>query len=63
MLTAGGSESLAPPDIPVGTVANVIDRPGTAGLELEVELNVDLDRLSFLSVILYEPPTEAPALG
>lgn len=58
VLTSGGSLSLAPPGIPVGTVANVIENPGTAGLELEVELNVDLERLSFLSVILYQPPTE-----
>jgi len=58
VLTSGGSLSLAPPGIPVGTVANVIENPGTAGLELEIELNVDLGRLSFLSVILYQPPTE-----
>jgi cell shape-determining protein MreC len=58
VLTAGGSLSLAPPGIPVGTVANVIERPGVVGQELEVELNVDLGRLSFLSVILYQPPTE-----
>jgi len=62
VLTAGGSLSLAPPDIPVGRVANVIQRDGTAGLELEIELNADLDRVIFLSVILYVPPTEAPAL-
>lgn len=58
VLTAGGSLSLAPPGIPIGTVANVIELDGTAGLELEIELNVDLGRLSFLSVILYQPPTE-----
>ena len=58
VLTAGGSLSLAPPNIPVGQVANVIPRAGTAGLELEIELNVDLGRLNFLTVILYQPPTE-----
>jgi rod shape-determining protein MreC len=58
VLTAGGSLSLAPPGIPIGTVANIIERAGTAGLELEVEPNADLGRLSFLSVILYQPPTE-----
>jgi rod shape-determining protein MreC len=58
VLTAGGSVSLAPPNIPIGKVANVIPRAGTAGLELEVELNVDLGRLNFLTVILYQPPTE-----
>ncbi len=63
VLTAGGSLSLAPPDIPVGKVANIIRRAGTAGLELEVELNADLDRLNFLTVILYVSPTEASALN
>ncbi len=62
VLTSGGSASLAPPGLPVGTVANVIENPGTAGLELEVDLNVDLDRLNFLTVVLYVSPTEAPAL-
>jgi rod shape-determining protein MreC len=62
VLTSGGSASLAPPDIAVGRVANIIDNPGVEGRELEVELNADLDRLNFLTVILYAPPTEAPAL-
>ena len=59
VLTSGGSESLAPPNIPVGRVANVITNPGTRGLELEVELNADLDRLNFLTVVLYQPPQES----
>jgi rod shape-determining protein MreC len=63
VLTSGGSDSLAPPDIPVGRVANIIANPGTAGLELEVDPNADLDRLDFLTVLLYQPPVEAPGLG
>jgi rod shape-determining protein MreC len=63
VLTSGGSDSLAPPNIPIGRVANVINELGVAGLGLEVELNVDLDRLSFLTVILYIPPREAAGLG
>lgn len=63
VLTSGGSESLAPPDIPVGRVANVIENPGTVGLELEVELSADLGRLNFLTVLLYQPPREAPGIG
>lgn len=63
VLTAGGSDSLAPPDIPIGVVANVITRDGVSGLELEVELNADLERLNFLTVILYLPPREAGGLG
>lgn len=62
VLTSGGSDSLAPPGLPVGTVANIITNAGTRGLELEVDLNVDLDRLNFLTVVLYAPPSEAPAL-
>lgn len=62
VLTAGGSDSLAPPNIPIGLVANVIRRDGVGGLELEVELNADLDRLNFLTVILYIPPREAAGL-
>lgn len=63
ILTSGGSDSLAPPDIPVGRVINIISKPGTGGLELEVDLNADLDRLNFLTVLLYRPPIEAPGIG
>ena len=58
VFTAGGSTSLAPPNIPVGTVANVITRAGTAGQEVEVSLVSDLERLQFVRIILYQPPTE-----
>jgi rod shape-determining protein MreC len=58
VFTAGGSTSLAPPNIPVGRVANVITRAGTAGQELEVALSPDLGRLQFVRVVLYQPPTE-----
>jgi rod shape-determining protein MreC len=59
VFTAGGSTSLAPPNIPVGRVINIITRTGTAGQELEVELTADLARLQFVRVVLYQPPTEA----
>jgi rod shape-determining protein MreC len=62
VLTAGGSDSLAPPNIPIGRVANVIPGVGVEGLDLEVELNADLERLDFLTVILYTAPREASAL-
>ena len=58
VFTAGGSTSLAPPNIPVGTVANVITRAGTAGQEVEVSLVSDLERLQFVRIIFYQPPTE-----
>ena len=62
VLTAGGSDSLAPPNIPIGRVANVIPGVGVAGLQLEVDLNADLDRLNFVTVLLYTAPREAPAI-
>lgn len=60
VLSAGGGEGLAPPDLPIGRVANVIARPGTEGLELEVEPNADLGRLEFLTVVLFQPPNVVP---
>ncbi|HZB40180.1 MAG TPA: rod shape-determining protein MreC [Ilumatobacter sp.] len=62
VLTAGGSDSLAPPNIPIGRVANVIAGTGVEGLQLEVDLNADLDRLNFVTVILYTAPREASAI-
>lgn len=56
--TAGGSESLAPPSIPVGVVANRADRPGSGGPLLDVDLYADLDALNFVRVVLYKPLSE-----
>ncbi len=56
--TAGGIESLAPPGIPVGRVANRANRAGSGGPLLDVELNADLDRLNFVRVVLYRPLSE-----
>ena len=56
--TAGGSESLAPPGIPVGRVANRADRTGSGGPLLDVELYADLDALNFVRVVLYKPLSE-----
>jgi rod shape-determining protein MreC len=58
VFTAGGSTSLAPPNIPLGRVLNVITRVGTAGQELEIEPTADLSRLQFVRVVLYQPASE-----
>lgn len=58
VLTTGGRNSQAPPNIPVGVVANIIDVPGVAGNQLEVQPSADIDRLNFLMVLLYQPSTE-----
>ena len=58
IVTAGGSRSLSPPDMLIGTVARVVERLGSAGPELEIEPVADLTNLSFLRVLLYQPITE-----
>jgi len=58
VFTAGGSTSLAPPNIPLGRVLNVSTRAGTAGQELEIEPTADLSRLQFVRVVLYQPASE-----
>jgi|GEM_PF-77776 len=61
--TAGGSQSLAPENIPVGRVINRAPRPGVAGPVLEIELNADLDTLNFVRVVLFRPPSEIGEVG
>ncbi len=56
--TSGGRNSLAPPDIPVGVVANVIQRPGSGGTRLEVRLGASVSQLQFVRVLLYRPLAE-----
>jgi rod shape-determining protein MreC len=58
IFTAGGNESLAPPDIPIGVVRNVINRSSSAGPLLEVQPSVNLDRLHFVSIIIYRSSSE-----
>ena len=58
IVTAGGSRSLAPPDIMIGNVSRVIERLGSAGPLLEIQLVADLSNLSFLRILLYQPITE-----
>jgi cell shape-determining protein MreC len=60
VVTAGGSQSLAPADLVVGTVSKVVRRVGTAGPLLEVDLAANLDSLNFVRVLLYQPATEIP---
>jgi rod shape-determining protein MreC len=56
--TTGGRASLAPPDIPVGVVVNEIPGSSTGGVELEIELLAQLDRLQFVRVVLFKPLAE-----
>lgn len=58
--TAGGSNSLAPPDIIIGTVINKIDRASSSGPLLEIDLNADLDHLNLVQIVKYRPTSEVP---
>ena len=59
VMTEGGEGSLAPPDIPIGTIARVRRGAGSAGPEIEVELGADVERLSFVRVLRFKPLSEA----
>lgn len=61
VLTAGGTTGLAPPDIPVGLIENVIARSTADGPLLEVKPLADLDELQFVKVVLYKPSAEVEA--
>lgn len=58
VLTAGGSTSLAPADIVVGTIVRKVERPGSAGPLLEVRLAASLTNLNFVRVLRFQPTTE-----
>ena len=58
VLTAGGTESLAPQNIPVGRVVNRISRSTAEGPLLEIEPYANLDELNFVRVVLYKPASE-----
>ena len=59
VFTSGSEDSLAPPNIPIGRVANVIERTASEGPLLQIEPFADLDSLYFVSVVLYVPGSEA----
>ena len=58
--TTGGSKSLAPPDIIIGEVINIVRRAGSAGPLLEIRLAANLTQLNFVQVVRYRPPSEVP---
>jgi rod shape-determining protein MreC len=51
--TSGVRESLAPPDLPVGTLSSVSRRPGSLFLDVKVKPAADLERLNYVKVLLY----------
>jgi rod shape-determining protein MreC len=58
VVTAGGFDSLAPPDIPVGIVINRANRSGSGGPLLDVQPYADITKLNFVRVVKYTPLSE-----
>lgn len=58
VFTSGSQDSLAPANIPIGRVVNVIERSTSEGPMLQVEPYADLDSLYFVRVVLYKPGAE-----
>ncbi len=59
VFTAGGEDFLAPPDIPIGIVKNVIRRSAAEGPLLEIEPIADLARLHYVDVVVFRSQAEA----
>jgi rod shape-determining protein MreC len=55
VVTSGVDRSAYPPGVPVGTVASTRTGSGGLALELVVKPSVDFDRLSYLTVLQWEP--------
>ena len=55
--TAGGIRSISPPGLPIGVVTAVREQSGSRAFVVEVEPAPNLNKLSFLSVVLYVPNT------
>lgn len=55
LTTSGIDRSIFPADIPVGTVSEVDSSSSLLAQELRLEPLADLDRLSFVSVLRWEP--------
>lgn len=56
LVTSGVDRSAYPAGIPVGRVTESRKAPGGLALELEAEPMVDVDALSYVSVLRWEPP-------
>ena len=57
--TAGGNSSIAPHGIPIGIVTRIVTDSGSSNIVVEVTLTARLERLNFVSVLLFEPNQNA----
>jgi rod shape-determining protein MreC len=60
VVTSGLQGSLFPPGVPVGTVRSATVRPGSLQHTISVDPVVDLSRLDYLKILLWEPHGGVP---
>ncbi len=63
IVTAGSDRSLYPPNIAVGTVVEIEVDEGTLEKRLLVEPSASLERLRFVTVVLFDPDADAAVPG
>jgi rod shape-determining protein MreC len=56
LVTSGLERALYPQGLPIGIVTDVRGDAGSRELELQVQMLADLSDLTFVSVVLWEPP-------
>jgi len=56
LVTSGLARSRFPQGLPIGTVTNVTKDEGALEQQLDVQMLADLSDLTFVSVVLWEPP-------
>jgi hypothetical protein len=61
VMTAGGTNGLAPPDVMLGVVDAVVQSSPSEGLVVHVAPFANVEDLEFVHVILYRPEREATA--
>ena len=57
--TAGGADDLAPEGLPIGVISKISRQSGSRALLVEIQPSASVNRLNFVSVVLYTP--DAPA--
>ena len=60
VVTSGLQGSVFPPDIPIGTVRSARVQPGALQQDVTIDPVVDLTRLDFVKVLIWQPTSPAP---
>jgi rod shape-determining protein MreC len=60
VVTSGLQGSVFPPGIPVGKVRAAKVQPGSLSQDVSIDPLVDLTRLDFVKVLLWQPKSDTP---